>query len=74
MKSSTIEAITVLIAETIAVMFMLFFGCMGGIPYGGTPNHLQAVLSSGFIIMSMIQTFGFISGKFVLNHSLYLPK
>lgn len=69
MKPSTLDAISVILAELIGIAFVMFFGCMGCIPYGGTTNHLQVVLNFGFIIMSFIQVFGYISGAY-LNPSV----
>lgn len=62
MKPSTLDAISLVLAELVGIALVMFFGCMGCIPYGGTPIHLQTVLNFGFIIMSMIQVFGYISG------------
>lgn len=69
MKSSTLDAISLILAELIGIALVMFFGCMGCIPLGGTTNHLQVVLNFGFIIMSMIQVFGYISGAY-LNPSV----
>lgn len=69
MKSSTLDAVSVVLAELIGVALVMFFGCMGCLPYGGTTNHLQVVLNFGFIIMSAIQIFGYISGAY-LNPSV----
>lgn len=69
MKPSTLDAMTVILAELIGITLVMFFGCMGCIPFGGTTNHLQVVLNFGFIIMSMIQVFGYISGAY-LNPSV----
>lgn len=65
MKPSTLDVITVLLSELIGIALVMFFGCMGCIPFGGTTNHLQIVLNFGFIIMSMIQVFGHISGAYI---------
>lgn len=65
MKPSTLDAISVILAELIGIALVMFFGCMGCIPFGGTTNHLQVVLNFGFIIMSMIQVFGYISGAYI---------
>lgn len=69
MKPSTLDAISLILAELIGIALVMFFGCMGCIPFGGTTNHLQVVLNFGFIIMSMIQVFGYISGAY-LNPSV----
>lgn len=69
MQPSTLDAISVLLAELIGIALVMFFGCMGCLPYGGTTNHLEVVLNFGFIIMSMIQVFGYISGAY-LNPSV----
>lgn len=65
MKPSTLDAVTVILAELIGIALVMFFGCMGCISYGGTTTHLQTVLNFGFIIMSMIQIFGYISGAYI---------
>lgn len=65
MKQSTLDAITLVLAELIGIALVMFFGCMGCIPYGGSTNQLQTVLNFGFIIMSMIQVFGYISGAYI---------
>lgn len=65
MKPSTLDAISVILAELFGIALVMFFGCMGCIPYGETTNHLQVVLNFGFIVMSMIQVFGYISGKLI---------
>ncbi|XP_037048346.1 aquaporin-like isoform X2 [Bradysia coprophila] len=69
MKPPTLDAIAVVLAELIGVALVMFFGCMGCLPFGETTNQLQTVLNFGFIIMTMIQVFGFISGAY-LNPSV----
>lgn len=70
MKPSTLDAISVVLAELIGLALVMFFGCMGCIPINGdTTNPLQTVFNFGFIVMTMIQTFGFISGAY-LNPSV----
>lgn len=65
MKASTLEALTVILAELIGIALVMFFGCMGCISFGGATTHLQTVLNFGFIIMSAIQIFGYISGAYI---------
>lgn len=64
MASSKLDAISLVLAELIGLALVMFFGCMGCLTYGQTTNQLQTVLNFGFIIMTMIQVFGFISGAY----------
>jgi len=65
MKPTILDAISLVLAELLGIALVMFFGCMGCIPYGGTTNHLNVVLNFGFIVMSSIQIFGYISGAYM---------
>lgn len=56
MKTSTLDKISVFLAEVIGTGLLVFLGCMGCIGgLGGIPTHLQICLNFGLTVMIIIQ-------------------
>lgn len=60
---STVDKMSIFLAEFIGTALLLFLGCMGGVSLGSSPTeHLLSALAFGLIVMMVIQIFGCVSG------------
>lgn len=64
-KSAVIEKLSIFLAETLGTGLLVFLSCAGCISWGQPYNHLQTVLSTGLVILIVVQTFGCTSGAHI---------
>lgn len=62
MKTTTLDMVSMFLAELLGTGIILFFGCMGCLTYGIGGVHLQIALNFGISVMTSCQIFGFVSG------------
>lgn len=56
MKTSTLDKISIFLAEVIGTGLLVFLGCMGCIGgLAGIPTHLQICITFGLTVMLIIQ-------------------
>ncbi|XP_053670939.1 aquaporin-like [Anopheles nili] len=63
MKKSTLDSISVFLAELIGTGLLVMLGCMGCVSgLGHTPSHFELCINFGLIVMIIVQVFGCVSG------------
>ncbi|XP_052888198.1 uncharacterized protein LOC128296751 [Anopheles moucheti] len=63
MKKSTLDNISVFLAELIGTGLLVMLGCMGCVSgLGHTPSHFELCINFGLIVMIVVQVFGCVSG------------
>ena len=64
MKKSTLDNISVFLAELIGTGLLVMLGCMGCVSgLGHTPSHFELCINFGLIVMIIVQIFGCVSGS-----------
>ncbi|XP_055622679.1 uncharacterized protein LOC129766195 [Toxorhynchites rutilus septentrionalis] len=64
MKQSTLDTISVLLAELIGTALLVMLGCMGCVGgLGHKPSHFEMCINFGLVVMIIVQVFGCVSGS-----------
>ncbi|XP_049540052.1 aquaporin AQPAe.a-like [Anopheles darlingi] len=64
MNRSTLDNISVFLAELIGTGLLVMLGCMGCVSgLGHTPGHFELAINFGLIVMIIVQVFGCVSGS-----------
>uniref|UniRef100_A0A182J224 Aquaporin n=1 Tax=Anopheles atroparvus TaxID=41427 RepID=A0A182J224_ANOAO len=64
MNKSTLDNISVFLAELIGTGLLVMLGCMGCVSgIGHTPSHFELAINFGLIVMIIVQVFGCVSGS-----------
>lgn len=63
MKKSTLDTISVLLAELVGTGLLVLLGCMGCVGgLGWKPTHFESCFNFGIVVLVLVQTFGCVSG------------
>ncbi|XP_065087985.1 aquaporin-like [Ochlerotatus camptorhynchus] len=63
MKKSTLDNISILLAELLGTALLVLLGCMGCVGgLGHTPSHFELCINFGLVVMILVQIFGCVSG------------
>ncbi|XP_058053743.1 aquaporin-like isoform X1 [Anopheles bellator] len=63
MNRSTLDFISVFLAELIGTGLLVMLGCMGCVSgLGHTPSHFELCINFGLVVMIIVQVFGCVSG------------
>lgn len=63
MKKSTLDNISILLAELLGTALLVLLGCMGCVGgLGHTPSHFELCINFGLVVMILVQVFGCVSG------------
>lgn len=66
MKQSTLDTISVLLAELAGTGLLVMFGCMGCVGgLGHVPGHFELCINFGLVVMIVVQIFGCVSGSHI---------
>lgn len=64
MKKSTLDSISILLAELVGTGLLVLLGCMGCVAgLGHTPSHFELCINFGLVVMIIVQIFGCVSGS-----------
>lgn len=63
MKKSTLDTISILLAELVGTGLLVLLGCMGCVGVlGHVPSHFELCINFGLVVMILVQVFGCVSG------------